>query len=162
MARTPEQVRRDGLAASKRYIAHCPVIVCPDCGRSEREYGRCGRCRTCYAYRQRTGHARTRPVSEKRSWRRCWICLDEFWPRHARQGICTSACWHVLQRIRKNQGQRTLTCVGCGRWRLIRAKGLCGGCYVLARLALNHAGIYGACASRLNRFKGVPGVLNAK
>lgn len=160
----PEQKQRH-QALVVRYHATRPFITCGDCGEWRQQYGIKPYCRPCDAIHRRTGEPRQRSPNKPQERVHCWVCLGEV--KQCRWRVkgqwqtvktCSRACGAILRHLRHFRG-RLLPCQGCGRTRIIRAKCLCASCYVLARLALNQAGVYGQCSSTLNRFAKVPGVL---
>lgn len=121
---------------------------CHECGEIQRCYR--NRCLNCHAYAKRTG----RPRGTRRNFPRptyfCIICLAHFQAPHRKSKLCSRACRGLLIHLRSYRGRIAL-CQRCRHWKRIRSKKLCASCYVMSRLMLNQNGIFGRCASRLNR-----------
>lgn len=143
----------------QQYHAKKPFERCCDCRELKRLYAH-GICIACYDY-QRSHHGLPRRIQRNhpRNSHYCIICFRLYIPHARIVRTCSDSCASILKSVRTYRG-KFADCQRCHRYRLIRSKCLCASCYVLARNAMNAMGLYGQCSSRIDRFAGVPGVLN--
>jgi len=143
------QLRRAGRIGTRTRM-----FTCSDCATYQPFYAK-NLCRQCYHYqllhaeRKRRGITPRVPVVPKY----CEICLELFRPFTMKQRFCSVQCRGLYARYRTFRG-RVFTCQRCEQVRIIRSKKLCASCYVLARLEMNALGMYGQCASKINRLVG--------
>lgn len=132
-----------------------PIAICRQCGGEFRPYAK-GLCQWCY---ERPGQAK-KYLKTPRYHRFCIICLSSFLTEvGGNSRCCSQSCRGIFLTIKAGNysATRTGTCDHCGKRRHIRARGMCGACYVLARLYLSDHGI-GRCPIRVNKLKGTVGV----
>lgn len=138
------------------------MIKCQECHEVRKHYGR-GMCRRCYhrlyqreperKFKAMLKRDRGR-VRHKQLDRFCLICLGTFPYRGNSNGFpkryCSSSCSAQMIHLRSFSGILT-TCQRCQKLRIIRSKKLCNPCYVYSRYQMNKMGMYGRCATRINR-----------